>query len=54
MLFRSDPTQNKRFVVGIDRSKMRLYDVEDSAQTLSSDEITHTAPANNDFSAFKI
>ena len=51
----NDPTQNKRFVVGIDRSKMRLYDVEDSAQTLSSDEITHTTPTNNnDFSAFKI
>ena len=51
----NDPTQNKRFVVGIDRSKMRLYDVEDSAQTLSSDEITTpSAPANNDFSAFKI
>ena len=51
----NDPTQDKRFVVGIDRSKMRLYDVEDSAQTLSSDEITTpAAPTNNDFSAFKI
>jgi archaellum biogenesis ATPase FlaH len=51
----NDPTQDKRFVVGIDRSKMRLYDVEESAQTLSSDEITTpAAPANNDFSAFKI
>ena len=29
----NDPTQNKRFVVGIDRSKMKLYDVEASAQT---------------------
>jgi len=28
----NDPTMNKRFVVGIDRSKMRLYDVEQSAQ----------------------
>ena len=27
-----DPTMNKRFVVGLDRSKMRLYDVEQSAQ----------------------
>jgi archaellum biogenesis ATPase FlaH len=27
----------KRFVVGIDRSKMRLFDVEESAQTLVSD-----------------
>ena len=28
----NDPTMNKRFVVGIDRAKMRLYDVEQSAQ----------------------
>ena len=27
-----DPNTNKRFVLGIDRSKMRLYDVEQSAQ----------------------
>jgi len=27
-----DPNHNKRFVVGIDRAKMRLYDVEESAQ----------------------
>ena len=28
----SDPGQNKRFVIGIDRAKMKLYDVEQSAQ----------------------
>jgi hypothetical protein len=28
----NDPTIYKRFVVGIDRAKMRLYDVEQSAQ----------------------
>lgn len=28
----NDPTSNKRFVLGIDRSKMKLYDVEDTAQ----------------------
>jgi replicative DNA helicase len=28
----NDPTTHKRFVVGIDRAKMRLYDVEQSAQ----------------------
>ena len=28
----NDPTINKRFVVGIDRAKMRLYDCEQSAQ----------------------
>lgn len=34
----NDLTQNKRFVLGIDRSKMRLYDVEDSAQTLTNEQ----------------
>ena len=33
----NDPTHHKRFVVGIDRSKMRLYDVEESEQTLTDD-----------------
>ena len=28
----NDPTANKRFIVGIDRAKMKLYDVENSAQ----------------------
>ena len=28
----NDPTYNKRFVIGIDRAKMRLYDCEQSAQ----------------------
>ena len=28
----NDPTINKRFVVGVDRAKMRLYDCEQSAQ----------------------
>jgi replicative DNA helicase len=28
----NDPTINKRFIVGIDRAKMRLYDCEQSAQ----------------------
>lgn len=51
----NDISQHKRFCVGIDRSKMRLYDVEASAQTLSSDEITSAPPTpNKDFSAFKI
>ena len=28
----NDPTISKRFVVGIDRAKMRLYDCEQTAQ----------------------
>ena len=51
----NDPTQNKRFVVGIDRSKMRLYDVEESAQTLTSEDSgTSDKSSSNDFSSFKI
>ena len=33
----NDPTMHKRFVVGIDRAKMRLFDVEESQQTLTDD-----------------
>jgi replicative DNA helicase len=33
----NDPTQHKRFVIGVDRSKMRLYDVEETEQTLTDD-----------------
>ena len=33
----NDPTQHKRFVIGVDRSKMRLYDVEESQQNLMDD-----------------
>ena len=29
----NDPTTNKRFMIGVDRAKMKLYDVEQSAQT---------------------
>ena len=33
----NDPTQHKRFVIGVDRSKMRLYDVEETQQNLVDD-----------------
>ena len=29
----NDPTTNKRFIIGVDRAKMRLYDVSQKAQT---------------------
>lgn len=35
----NDPNANKRFVVGIDRSKMKLYDVDESQQNLVEDDI---------------
>ena len=33
----NDPTQNKRFVIGVDRSKMRLFDVDENDQKLTDD-----------------
>ena len=30
----NDPTMNRKFCIGIDRSKMRLYDIEDAASGL--------------------
>lgn len=33
----NDPTSNKRFVIGVDRNKMRLFDVEENQQTLTDD-----------------
>ena len=34
----NDPTINRRFVVGVDRAKMRMYDLDDSAQPMSEDK----------------
>jgi tRNA uridine 5-carbamoylmethylation protein Kti12 len=36
----NDPNRRKRFVIGVDRSRMKLFDVEDSAQTLIDDTPT--------------
>jgi hypothetical protein len=33
----NDPNKNKRFIVGIDRSKMRLFDVDNTDQGLVDD-----------------
>ena len=33
----NDPTLHRRFVVGVDRSKMRLFDIEENQQTLVDD-----------------
>jgi len=33
----ADPTRNKRFMIGVDRAKMKLYDLEDSAQQAITD-----------------
>ena len=33
----NDPVKYRRFVIGVDRAKMRLFDVEESQQTLTDD-----------------
>ena len=59
----NDPTMNKRFVVGIDRSKMKLYDVNTSEQSLVDDGQDDTPTFNKssfgkrdklDFSKLKV
>ena len=45
----NDPTLNRKFIVGVDRSKMRLYDVEQSAQTDLVDSGQKDISSNNKF-----
>src|SRR5210317_1567109 len=35
----NDPTMNKKFVIGVDRSRMKFFDVEQSAQNLVEQQI---------------
>lgn len=42
----NDPGVNKKFVVGVDRAKMRLYDVESNAQDLIDSGIEDDVPVN--------
>jgi hypothetical protein len=34
----SDPSSNRKFVIGVDRPKMKLYDVEQKAQADIADD----------------
>jgi len=43
----NDPTSNQRFVVGIDRSKMRLFDVDQNDSPLNKEEDTGPAFDNS-------
>ena len=54
----NDPTVYKRFIVGIDRAKMRLYDCEQTAQTDMVDsgqeeEYTYEDKPKKSFDVFK-
>ena len=50
----NDPTYNKRFVVGIDRPKMRLYDCEQEAQDdiLDTNVDTHSTTTQDSKAKF--
>jgi len=56
----NDPTYKKRFVIGVDRAKMRLYDAEDSQQNLIDDTPVFDKTAigerlaNTNFDGFKL
>ena len=58
----NDPTKCKRFVVGVDRSRMKLYDVEESAQSDIMSDMIPDKPinkfgereSNDSFADFKI
>ena len=42
----NDPTKYRRFVIGVDRSRMKLYDVEESAQSDIMSDMTPDKPIN--------
>ena len=51
----NDPASNKRFVIGIDRSRMKLFDVSDSQQNLVQDvPVFDNSTAQEKFSNFKM
>jgi len=50
----NDPTHYKRFTIGIDRSKMKLYDIEQSAQMGIVDAGTTEKTAKKSFEGFKV
>ena len=52
----NDPTMNKRFVIGVDRSRMKLYDCEQQAQEELVDNgpvFDSTRAGGKDFSKFQ-
>tara|TARA_B100000963_G_scaffold129436_1_gene112924 strand:+ start:540 stop:1907 length:1368 start_codon:yes stop_codon:yes gene_type:complete len=53
----NDPSVNRSFIVGVDRAKMRLYDVGQSAQTIvdsNQKEVEQKEVAYDKFSDFKL
>ena len=51
----NDPSVNRAFIIGVDRSKMRLYDVQQSSQNIvDANQVEPKEDAYNKFSDFKI
>ncbi len=51
----NDPSVNRAFIIGVDRSKMRLYDVEQASQNIvDSGQVEEKEDAYNKFSDFKL
>ena len=51
----NDPSVNRAFIIGVDRSKMRLNDVEQKAQNIvDSGQVAEKEDAYNKFSDFKL
>jgi hypothetical protein len=49
---KSDPLKYKKFILGIDRSKMRLYDVQEDVQQTIVD--SGQKPKTNKFQGIKV
>ena len=51
----NDPSVNRAFIIGVDRAKMRLYDVQQSSQNIvDSGQVEEKEDAYNKFSEFKL
>ena len=51
----NDPVKHKRFVIGVDRSKMKLFDIDESQQTLTDDTpVFEKTEINERFKEFKL
>src|SRR6056300_945594 len=51
----NDPSVNRAFIIGVDRSKMRLYDVQQSSQNIvDANQVEEKEDDYNKFSDFKL
>ena len=51
----NDPSVNRAFIIGVDRAKMRLYDVQQSSQNIvDANQVESKEDAYSKFSDFKL